>query len=188
MKVKFLTFIFFYNFFHRCTFPGCTKAYSNSSDRFKHNRTHLNTKPYSCKFEGCGKRYTDPSSLRKHVKTFNHENLIHQQKMLAFEPVKCNNDDFDFTASQKLLVNYDHEHLEAVSLERRRRRDNDEEIYSNCCIDERLQHREMHWTTDSDFININSSNNQFCEFSIVEEKMESFNLNEPLDLRIRHQI
>ena len=109
--------------------------------------------------------------------------------MLAFEPVKCKNDEFDFTATQKLLVKYDREHLdEAVSLEeRKRRRRNDEEIYSNCCIDEKLQQREMHWT-DSDFINIKSSNNQFCEFSIVEEKMETFNLNEPLDLRIRHQI
>lgn len=106
--------------------------------------------------------------------------------MLAFEPVKCNNEEFDFTASQKLLANYDHEHLdEAVSLERR---NNDGEIYSNCYIDERLHSGEMHWSTDSDFININSSNDQCCEFSIVEEKMESFNLNEPLDLRIRHQI
>ncbi|KAG8132429.1 hypothetical protein E2320_010297 [Naja naja] len=36
--------------------PGCQKAFSNSSDRAKHQRTHLDT------------RYTDPSSLRKHVK------------------------------------------------------------------------------------------------------------------------
>lgn len=109
--------------------------------------------------------------------------------MLAFEPVKCKNDEFDFTATQKLLVKYDREHLdEAVSLEERRRRKHEEEIYSNCCIEERLQQHGMHWTTDSDFININSSKNQFCEFSIVGEKMETFNLNEPLDLRIRHQI
>lgn len=51
---------------------GCNKAYSNSSDRFKHTRTHSVDKPYSCKVPGCPKRYTDPSSLRKHVKTYKH--------------------------------------------------------------------------------------------------------------------
>lgn len=55
-----------------CTFPGCGKAYSNSSDRFKHSRTHAVDKPYACKIPGCPKRYTDPSSLRKHVKTYKH--------------------------------------------------------------------------------------------------------------------
>ena len=51
---------------------GCGKAYSNSSDRFKHTRTHSVDKPYVCKVPGCPKRYTDPSSLRKHVKTYRH--------------------------------------------------------------------------------------------------------------------
>ncbi|XP_035234276.1 zinc finger protein GLIS3-like isoform X3 [Stegodyphus dumicola] len=51
-----------------CTFPGCSKTFSNSSDRTKHQKTHHDTKPYVCQVTGCGKRYTDPSSLRKHVK------------------------------------------------------------------------------------------------------------------------
>ncbi|XP_012988833.3 zinc finger protein GLIS1 [Esox lucius] len=51
-----------------CQHPACTKAFSNSSDRAKHQRTHLDTKPYVCQIPGCPKRYTDPSSLRKHVK------------------------------------------------------------------------------------------------------------------------
>lgn len=55
-----------------CPMPGCKKAYSNSSDRFKHTRTHTVEKPYRCKVDGCPKRYTDPSSLRKHVKTYRH--------------------------------------------------------------------------------------------------------------------
>lgn len=55
-----------------CQVEGCNKAYSNSSDRFKHTRTHSTEKPYFCKFPSCSKRYTDPSSLRKHVKTFKH--------------------------------------------------------------------------------------------------------------------
>ncbi len=76
---------------YTCEYPGCSKAFSNASDRAKHqNRTHSNEviikninfsndiltiffifsqKPYVCKAPGCTKRYTDPSSLRKHVKT-----------------------------------------------------------------------------------------------------------------------
>ncbi|VEL18110.1 unnamed protein product [Protopolystoma xenopodis] len=55
---------------YQCEIPGCKKAFSNASDRAKHqNRTHSNEKPYVCKVDGCSKRYTDPSSLRKHVKT-----------------------------------------------------------------------------------------------------------------------
>lgn len=53
-----------------CEFATCQKAFSNASDRAKHqNRTHSNEKPYACKVPGCTKKYTDPSSLRKHVKT-----------------------------------------------------------------------------------------------------------------------
>lgn len=53
-----------------CEFPNCHKAFSNASDRAKHqNRTHSNEKPYACKVPNCTKKYTDPSSLRKHVKT-----------------------------------------------------------------------------------------------------------------------
>lgn len=51
-----------------CQYTGCCKAFSNSSDRAKHQRTHQDTKPYACQVPGCTKRYTDPSSLRKHVK------------------------------------------------------------------------------------------------------------------------
>lgn len=55
-----------------CPYEGCSKRYSNSSDRFKHTRTHYVDKPYGCKMSGCLKRYTDPSSLRKHIKAHGH--------------------------------------------------------------------------------------------------------------------
>lgn len=55
-----------------CPYEGCSKRYSNSSDRFKHTRTHYVDKPYYCKMAGCLKRYTDPSSLRKHIKAHGH--------------------------------------------------------------------------------------------------------------------
>lgn len=63
-----------------CTVPGCGKAYSNSSDRFKHSRTHAVEKPYACKIPGCPKRYTDPSSLRKHVKTYKHFPVVNSSE------------------------------------------------------------------------------------------------------------
>lgn len=66
-----------------CTHAGCTKAFSNSSDRAKHQRTHLDTKPYACNVVGCNKRYTDPSSLRKHVK--NHNQKDPQKKKMKRE-------------------------------------------------------------------------------------------------------
>lgn len=62
---------------YHCNHTGCTKAFSNSSDRAKHQRTHLIPKPYACEIVGCNKRYTDPSSLRKHKK--NHCQFKQQQ-------------------------------------------------------------------------------------------------------------
>ena len=79
-----------------CPVAGCNKRYSNSSDRFKHTRTHLEEKPYFCKVAGCDKRYTDPSSLRKHVKTFGHyanrDHLNHyiSQKPTNTPPTRAN--------------------------------------------------------------------------------------------------
>ncbi|CAG7732414.1 unnamed protein product [Allacma fusca] len=58
--------------------PHCPKAFSNSSDRAKHQRTHFDTKPYACLFPNCGKRYTDPSSLRKHAKMHYNGSLPHR--------------------------------------------------------------------------------------------------------------
>uniref|UniRef100_A0A673IYC8 Zinc finger protein GLIS3-like n=1 Tax=Sinocyclocheilus rhinocerous TaxID=307959 RepID=A0A673IYC8_9TELE len=55
--------------------PHCKKKFRKiyappgDSDRAKHQRTHVDTKPYACQIQGCAKRYTDPSSLRKHLKS-----------------------------------------------------------------------------------------------------------------------
>lgn len=64
-----------------CQHAGCAKAFSNSSDRAKHQRTHLDTKPYACQVAGCTKRYTDPSSLRKHVKNHNQKDGSVKKKL-----------------------------------------------------------------------------------------------------------
>lgn len=69
-----LSFLFFHSGEkpYACPYEGCGKRYSNSSDRFKHTRTHYEDRPYCCKMVGCPKRYTDPSSLRKHIKAHGH--------------------------------------------------------------------------------------------------------------------
>ncbi|XP_027629027.1 zinc finger protein GLIS2 [Tupaia chinensis] len=67
-------------------YEGCNKRYSNSSDRFKHTRTHYVDKPYYCKMPGCHKRYTDPSSLRKHIKAHGHFVSHEQQELLQLRP------------------------------------------------------------------------------------------------------
>ena len=69
-----------------CPYEGCNKRYSNSSDRFKHTRTHYVDKPYYCKMPGCHKRYTDPSSLRKHIKAHGHFVSHEQQELLQLRP------------------------------------------------------------------------------------------------------
>lgn len=71
-----------------CPYEGCNKRYSNSSDRFKHTRTHYVDKPYYCKMPGCHKRYTDPSSLRKHIKAHGHFIAHEQRELLRLQPPK----------------------------------------------------------------------------------------------------
>lgn len=80
---------------------------------------------------------------------------------------KSSDNEFEFTASQKLFsaTNYGDEHLGE------KRREIDDEIYKSYCVDDEVQ-----WRTDS-----------FSEFSVVEERMEAFNINEPLDLRIHNK-
>ena len=74
-----------------CTFSGCGKAYSNSSDRFKHVRTHQEEKPYKCKLPGCRKQYTDPSSLRKHVRTHRHHTGAEEAAEIMYRVPGSNN-------------------------------------------------------------------------------------------------
>ena len=101
--------IFFFSFTgekpYVCPVDGCHKAYSNSSDRFKHVRTHQEEKPYICKTPGCSKRYTDPSSLRKHVRTHGHyfpnKDLVTDGKMKPSvqESVYCHSRTFALPSS-----------------------------------------------------------------------------------------
>lgn len=78
-----------------CTFEGCSKAFSNASDRAKHqNRTHSKEKPYVCwAYPVCQKAYTDPSSLRKHIKTVHGTNYYTETKLKRNASRRKNNAD-----------------------------------------------------------------------------------------------
>ena len=49
-----------------CTYEGCNKAYSNSSQLLQHSRLHTGGKPYQCSF--CDKSFTFASEHKEHVK------------------------------------------------------------------------------------------------------------------------
>lgn len=73
-----------------CPYDGCEKVFANSSDRFKHVRTHKEKKPFRCNVIGCDKSYTDPSSLRKHKKRHNAGFTPTQKKMKNPSTVNIN--------------------------------------------------------------------------------------------------
>jgi len=51
---------------HKCTFEGCTKAYSRLENLKTHLRSHTGEKPYVCEFEGCTKAFSNASDRAKH--------------------------------------------------------------------------------------------------------------------------
>ncbi|RZF46674.1 hypothetical protein LSTR_LSTR002537 [Laodelphax striatellus] len=51
---------------HKCTFEGCTKAYSRLENLKTHLRSHTGEKPYMCEFPGCSKAFSNASDRAKH--------------------------------------------------------------------------------------------------------------------------
>ncbi|XP_037693066.1 LOW QUALITY PROTEIN: transcriptional activator GLI3 [Choloepus didactylus] len=51
---------------HKCTFEGCTKAYSRLENLKTHLRSHTGEKPYVCEHEGCNKAFSNASDRAKH--------------------------------------------------------------------------------------------------------------------------
>nr|XP_039267291.1 zinc finger protein GLI4-like isoform X2 [Styela clava] len=51
---------------HKCSFEGCTKAYSRLENLKTHLRSHTGEKPYVCEFPGCTKAFSNASDRAKH--------------------------------------------------------------------------------------------------------------------------
>ncbi|XP_075231625.1 transcriptional activator cubitus interruptus isoform X2 [Lycorma delicatula] len=51
---------------HKCTFEGCTKAYSRLENLKTHLRSHTGEKPYTCEYPGCTKAFSNASDRAKH--------------------------------------------------------------------------------------------------------------------------
>ena len=59
-----------------CTYEGCNKAYSNSSQLLQHSRLHTGGKPYQCTF--CDKSFAFANEHKEHVRDMHTNSTSHK--------------------------------------------------------------------------------------------------------------
>ena len=59
-----------------CTYEGCNKAYSNSSQLLQHSRLHTGGKPYQCSF--CDKSFAFANEHKEHVRDVHTDTTAHK--------------------------------------------------------------------------------------------------------------
>ena len=61
---------------YMCTYEGCNKAYSNSSQLLQHTRLHTGGKPYQCNL--CDKSFTFANEHKEHIKDMHTSSTSHK--------------------------------------------------------------------------------------------------------------
>lgn len=59
-------FYYYYFFQYKIQFEGCRKAYSRLENLKTHLRSHTGEKPYTCEYPGCSKAFSNASDRAKH--------------------------------------------------------------------------------------------------------------------------
>lgn len=59
-----------------CTYEGCNKAYSNSSQLLQHSRLHTGGKPYQCSH--CDKSFTFANEHKEHIRDVHTNSTLHK--------------------------------------------------------------------------------------------------------------
>ncbi|CAI2732518.1 unnamed protein product [Schistosoma spindalis] len=70
---------------HACTFPGCSRSYSELNRLEEHLRTHTGERPYVCRKPGCGATFARLSGVKSHELT--HVYVHKRSKRLAQYPI-----------------------------------------------------------------------------------------------------